>query len=58
MGDLKDARAVGPLVEALNDEVGDVRQRAYDSLIKIGGTAVPSLVPLFRGPKRMNYDSL
>ncbi|MBX3236931.1 MAG: HEAT repeat domain-containing protein [Nitrospiraceae bacterium] len=46
LGDLKDARAVGPLVEALNDEVGDVRQRAYDSLIKIGGTAVPSLVPL------------
>jgi HEAT repeat protein len=33
-------------VEALTDEVGDVRQRAYDSLIKIGGSAVPSLVPL------------
>jgi hypothetical protein len=46
LGDLKDMRAVGPLVEALSDEVGDVRQRAYDSLIKIGGTAVPSLVPL------------
>jgi HEAT repeat protein len=46
LGDLKDMRAVGPLVEALTDEVGDVRQRAYDSLIKIGGTAVPSLVPL------------
>jgi HEAT repeat protein len=28
------------------DEVGDVRQRAYDSLIKIGSSAVPSLVPL------------
>lgn len=46
LGDLKDPRAVGPLVEALADEVGDVRQRAYDSLIKIGGTAVSSLVPL------------
>ncbi|HET9396361.1 MAG TPA: HEAT repeat domain-containing protein [Nitrospiraceae bacterium] len=46
LGELKDPRAVVPLVEALTDEVGDVRQRAYDSLIKIGGIAVPSLVPL------------
>jgi hypothetical protein len=46
LGELKDPRAVVPLVEALTDEVGDVRQRAYDSLIKIGGSAVPSLVPL------------
>ncbi len=46
LGELKDPRAVGPLVEALTDEVGDVRQRAYDSLIKIGGLAVPLLVPL------------
>lgn len=46
LGELKEPRAVGPLVDALNDEVGDVRQRAYDSLIKIGGPAVPSLIPL------------
>ncbi|MBA2487624.1 MAG: HEAT repeat domain-containing protein [Nitrospira sp.] len=46
LGELKDPRAVVPLVGALTDEVGDVRQRAYDSLIKIGGTAVSSLVPL------------
>jgi hypothetical protein len=46
LGELKESRAVGPLVEALMDEVGDVRQRAYDSLIKIGSSAVPSLVPL------------
>jgi len=46
LGELKETRAVRPLVEALTDEVGDVRQRAYDSLIKIGGSAVPSLVPL------------
>jgi hypothetical protein len=46
LGELKESRAVGPLVEALTDEVGDVRQRAYDSLIKIGSSAVPSLVPL------------
>ena len=46
LGELKDARAVGPLVEALTDEVGDVRQRAYDSLIKLGGISVPSLIPL------------
>jgi hypothetical protein len=46
LGDLKDERAVGPLVEALGDEVGDVRQRAYDSLIKLGARSVPTLVPL------------
>ncbi|WP_447978184.1 HEAT repeat domain-containing protein [Candidatus Nitrospira bockiana] len=46
LGELKEVRAVGPLVEALMDEVGDVRQRAYDSLIKIGGPSVPSLIPL------------
>ena len=46
LGELKEARAVEPLVAALTDDVGDVRQRAYDSLIKIGGSAVPSLVPL------------
>jgi hypothetical protein len=46
LGELKDIRAVGPLVESLTDEVGDVRQRAYDSLIKLGGPSVPSLIPL------------
>lgn len=46
LGILKDERAVGPLVEALTDEVGDVRQRAYDSLIKIGRSSVSALVPL------------
>jgi hypothetical protein len=46
LGELKDARAVEPLVAALVDEVGDVRQRAYDSLIKLGGVSVPSLIPL------------
>jgi hypothetical protein len=46
LGELKDQRAVEPLVEALIDEVGDVRQRAYDSLIKLGGVSVPSLIPL------------
>jgi HEAT repeat protein len=46
LGDLKDPRAIAPLVEALNDEVGDVRQRAYDSLIKLGGASVPALIPL------------
>lgn len=46
LGELKDQRAVMPLVNALTDEVGDVRQRAYDSLIKLGGVSVSSLVPL------------
>ncbi|MGQ0810532.1 MAG: HEAT repeat domain-containing protein [Nitrospiraceae bacterium] len=45
LGDLKDLRSVEPLVGALTDDVGDVRQRAYDSLIKLGGVSVPALVP-------------
>jgi hypothetical protein len=46
LGELRDQRAVEPLVAALTDEVGDVRQRAYDSLIKLGGVSVPALIPL------------
>jgi HEAT repeats len=46
LGELKESRAVSPLVAALTDEVGDVRQRAYDSLIKIGVSSVPVLIPL------------
>ncbi len=46
LGDLKDERAVLPLVAALTDDIGDVRQRAYDSLIKLGAPSVPPLVPL------------
>jgi HEAT repeat protein len=46
LGELKEPRAVAPLVAALTDEVGDVRQRAYDSLIKIGVSSVPVLIPL------------
>ena len=44
LGDLQDVRAVDPLVAALTDEVGDVRQRAYDSLIKLGAPSVPQLI--------------
>ena len=46
LGELKDQRAVEPLIEALSDEVGDVRQRAYESLIKLGGVSAPFLIPL------------
>ncbi len=46
LGDMKETKAVDPLVDALTDEVGDVRQRAYDALIKIGALAVPRLIPL------------
>ena len=46
LGELKSQEAVKPLVEALNDEVGDIRQRAYEALIKIGAPSVPEVVPL------------
>lgn len=46
LGTLGDARAVGPLIEALTDEVNDIRQRAYDSLIKLGAPSVPAVASL------------
>ena len=46
LGTLGDARAVGPLIEALTDEVNDIRQRAYDSLIKIGAPSVLAVASL------------
>ena len=46
LGTLGDARAVGPLIEALTDEVNDIRQRAYDALLKIGAPSVPAVASL------------
>ena len=46
LGELRVEAAVKPLVEMLNDEVGDVRQRAYEALIKIGAPSVAEVVPL------------
>src|SRR5574340_1175194 len=43
LGELKDPRAVGPLVDALTDEVGDVRQSATEIIRKIGKPAVEPL---------------
>jgi hypothetical protein len=46
LGELRVEAAVKPLVEMLNDEVGDVRQRAYEALIKIGAPCVTEVIPL------------
>ena len=46
LGTLGDTRAVGPLIECLADEVHDIRQRAYDSLIKIGAPSVTAVASL------------
>lgn len=46
LGELKAASAVDDLVERLDDEVGDVRHRAYEALIKIGAPSVPRVIPL------------
>ena len=46
LGELKNPTAIGPLVEALTDEVGDIRHRAYEALIKMGAPSVLPLVPL------------
>jgi HEAT repeat protein len=45
LGELRVEAAVKPLVDMLDDEVGDVRQRAYEALIKIGAPSVPEVVP-------------
>jgi hypothetical protein len=45
LGELRVEAAVKPLVEMLSDEVGDVRQRAYEALIKIGAPCVPDVIP-------------
>ncbi len=46
LGELKAADAVDDLVACLEDEVGDVRHRAYEALIKIGAPAVTKVIPL------------
>lgn len=46
LGELKAANAVDELVGCLEDEVGDVRNRSYDALIKIGAPSVTKLIPL------------
>ncbi|RMH09998.1 MAG: hypothetical protein D6704_00200 [Nitrospirae bacterium] len=46
LGELRAAHAVKELVACLSDEVGDVRQRAYEALIKIGAPSVPEVIPL------------
>ena len=46
LGELKAAAAVDELVACLEDEVGDVRNRAYESLIKIGAPSVTKVIPL------------
>jgi HEAT repeats/PBS lyase HEAT-like repeat len=46
LGELKAASAVDELVACLQDDVGDVRNRAYESLIKIGAPSVAKVIPL------------
>jgi len=46
LGELKAEVAVPDLVGCLEDEVGDVRHRAYEALIKIGRPSVQPIIPL------------
>jgi HEAT repeat protein len=45
LGELKAVSAVKELVECLSDDVGDVRRRAYEALIKIGSPSVSEVIP-------------
>ena len=46
LGELRSSEAVDELVACLEDEVGDVRNRSYEALIKIGAPSVPKIIPL------------
>ena len=46
LGEMKAAAAVPDLIACLEDEVGDVRHRAYEALIKIGKPSVSPIIPL------------
>lgn len=46
LGELKADHAVKDLVECLSDEVGDIRHRSYEALIKIGAPSVNEVIPL------------
>ena len=46
LGELKAVEAVDELVACLEDDVGDVRNRSYDALIKIGAPSVSKIIPL------------
>ncbi len=46
LGELRSAEAVDELVVCLEDDVGDVRNRAYESLIKIGAPSATKVIPL------------
>lgn len=50
LGDFRDPRAVGPLVEALHDEDRAVREAAATALRKIGPAAAPALLAALQDP--------
>lgn len=50
LGDIADARAIEPLIKALEDEDRDVREEAAEALIKIGDErAVDPLIQYLEG---------
>src|SRR2546430_16153945 len=50
VGEFRDPRAVGPLVEALHDEDRAVREAATTALRKIGPPAAPALIVALQDP--------
>jgi HEAT repeat protein len=50
LGEFRDPRAVGPLLEALHDEDRAVRDAATGALRKIGPAAVPALIAALQDP--------
>ena len=50
LGQIRDPRAVGPLIGALRDTHGEVRQQVAFALTKIGAPAVEPLIAALRHP--------
>src|SRR3989442_10862877 len=57
LGEFRDPRAVGPLVEALHDEDRAVREAATTALRKIGPPAAPALIVALQDPNGHVQDA-
>src|SRR2546427_5533233 len=57
LGEFRDPRAVGPLVEALHDEDRAVREAATTALRKIGPPAAPALIVALQDPNGNVQDA-
>lgn len=51
LGQIRDARALGPLIQALGDEDDEVCEKALASLVKFRSAAIESLLEVLKHPR-------